>query len=1008
MERDYRNEGHDGTPFNELYVALETEETFRKLLIAFDGKYLKSVIYNENILTDRDAYDLFSFASYYENISVQVLERGGEQYRGDVNKLLILAAEAFEKITISFCEEVTRQLDSQISPALHAALCYTVCLNHQNAYTVLNNLYEQIKHLGFDTNFPSGYNQTQQVENKDSDDGASGIYHEFQSMIFFLLTRRYKQASRKAYSLLKNPKNKDKVVVHITNAVKALTEYMLRGRDSWELFYKSIDLVKRMELDALYLFIVQVLYSFGTQAKKYSIWSHLYLDNRYMRYLVDRKNVIELWESQLDAINKNCLNSENAVLSFPTSSGKTLIAEFKSIDFLTFYQKKVVYLVPTKALGQQVFRSIKSGIESIEKVAGLVMNITDKIDSSIFSKSDFVVLTPEKLELMIRNQPEIIESIGLVIVDEFHSISEDSRGLKLDFLLYRLRKNKNINYFFLSAVIPNVTDVAEWIKGEPINLEWRPTKLIRGFRIKDSKRIFFSRIGNVDISVPKGVHDTIWIASLFERLGPVLIIDGTKEWVENKAIQFRNLVQCEERISKPRLELNGELKLLLGEDHPLCELVKFGVAYHHADLESDAKLLIENALKKRIISTIFATTTLAEGVDFPVKSVILSTLYQYGQEISHRLLNNIAGRAGRAGYYNEGYAIIICPPKWEPKQAVDFWRTKNEPIYSVLSDVAKAIEAPEEHLYSWVKTRSGWERRADEAKVTWFNRILGVLESYLWALSSEGMLSLEDESINQLFQDLFIIEPEAIGSPMKKLQSWVVDKRQYVEQLSFAPEIQKILIGSGFSLQSSEMIYNSTSNFLSAIDSVKLNLEFISWFVCLAVTLEETKPKKKFKDIRHSEFLLKWIQEGSIDEAVEKSVGKATINEYIATQVRFSFAWLAFTIGKVIEEIIGEKECFPLQYFSDFVRYGTNNPIIAILFESGFDKFSAFIIASHYRGQITGNKTKDTTSIWLWLAFQDINELLKNADSENYKVRKNIIEKIVDFDVLSEWSEFEE
>lgn len=989
MERDYRPVDTGGKPFNELYAALETEDIFRKLLDTFDFKYLKGVIAQEDVVTEGDAYDLFSYASYYENTCTQILERGGEQYREDVNKLLILAATAFEKISTSFSSEVTRQLDSQIHPALHAALCYTICLNHQNAYTVLNNLFEQIKYQDFDSDVPS-------------------TYYEFQRMIFFLLTRRYKQASDKAYSLLRNSNKEDKAIVHIADAVKALTGYMLRGKDSWELFYKSIDLAKKLDLDSLYLFIVQVMHSFGTQARRYSIWSHLDLDIRYMRYLINKKMVLELWESQVDAVNATCFKSGNAVLSLPTSSGKTLIAEFKAVDYLTYNQRKVIYLAPTKALGQQVLRSIKPAIEAIKKVAGLVMNITDKIDSSTFGKSDFVVMTPEKLELMMRNQPEIIEDIGLVIVDEFHSISEDARGLKLDFLLYRLRKCNNINYFILSAVIPNATDVAQWINGEPISLEWRPTKLIRGFSIKDSKRIFFSRMGSIDISIPKGVHDTIWIASLFERLGPVLVIDGTKEWVENKAIQFLALVQCEERISKLRLELSKELLLLLGEDHPLSEMVKYGVAYHHADLEIEAKLLIENALKKRIICTLFATTTLAEGVDFPVKSVIVSTLYHSGKEISHRLLNNIAGRAGRAGYYNEGYAITVCPSHWQPSQAADFWRAKNEPVFSVLSDVAKAIDAPEDQIYSWVRTKRGWERRLDEAKVAWFNRLLGVLESYLWALSSEGVITLEDESIDQLFQELFIIEPEALGVPLKKLKGWAVGRREYVEQLSFTPEVQKILIGSGFSLQSSEKIYNATSQYLGTVHAVRLDIEFISWFVQLAVSLEETKPKNKFRNIGHGKLLLKWIQEGKVDESMENSVGKAKIKEYIATQVYFSFSWLAFTIGKVLEEIIGEKDCFLFQYFSDFVRYGTEDPVIAILLESGFDKFSASIIASHYSGEITGNKTKDTMGIWMWLAFQDIDDLLKNADTENYKVRKNIIEKIVDLGRFSEFSEIEE
>jgi hypothetical protein len=975
MERGYKSDTTGGQPFNELYVALETKDEFRRLLDGFDRKYLLSVIGIEEALpTDRDAYNLFSYASYYENIGTQVLERGGEQYRQDVNQLLLLAATAFEKIANSFHDEVTRQLDGQIHPAVHAALCYTVCLNHQNSYAVLNSLFEQTKVQDL---FSDGLDR-------------SDSYDQFQMMIFLLLTRRFRQASDIAYALLNSTRDsQDDAILLIADAVTVLTGYMLRGRDSWERYFKALERAKKMDLDSLHLFIVQVMHSFGTQTMRYSIWSHLHLDEKYLRFLVSsRKNVLELWESQVEAINKGCFSDGNVVLSLPTSSGKTLLAEFKTIDYLTNVGKKVVYLVPTKALGQQVLRSIKPAIESIHKVAGLVMSITDKIDSDTFTKSDFVVMTPEKLEIMARNQPDALDNIGLVVVDEFHSISEDARGLKLDFLLYRLRKKENINFFMISAVIPNAIDVAHWIQGESISLDWRPTKIIPGFYIRGSNRLIISRIGEIELHTPKGVDDTIETAYWVERLGPVLVIDGTKDWVESKSKKFLALVKNDDRLSEGRLELSSQLSLLLGEMHPLTEMVKYGVAYHHADLEAEAKLLVESAMKKRVIRTLFATTTLAEGIDFPVKSVIVSTIFQSGNLMTRRLLNNIAGRAGRAGYYNEGYAIILCPERWKRKDAIRYWQSGNEPVYSVLSEVAKAIKNPQRFLHN-------------EPKIAWYNRVLGVLESYLWALSNEGTINLDDESIDLLLRELFILEPSIDGPALEKLKTWAVEKRQYVEQLTLSPEIQKVLIGSGFSLKSSEIIYNAISEYANHAQSIQLDTNFIGWFTDLATTIEETKPKKKFRDIQHTEFLLKWITDGTADEGIINLVGKAKLSEYISSQVRFSFAWLAFTVGKVLEEIVGEKPCFPVQYFSDFVRYGTDNPAVAILCESGFDRISASKIALQYEQSTTGNKTTDTTEVWLWLAFQDIDSILQTVDAENYKVRRSIIDKIVDFDMFN-------
>lgn len=977
--------------FNELSHAAETRDKLTKLVIELDKQYLSHKLSGATFDSENLVADIFRYAMCLEVLATQIIFRGGEGYRDLLNDMLHVAAEAFEKLVRYFPIGLIERHDGQVHPAVHAALCYAACLNHQNAITVINRLYTNVNFNDFQT------------------PGMSRIDTLFQWMLFNLLGRKMLLADRVAANVIAETtadinSDRDKIK-KLALAVKVLTEYMLNGGDIKKVYHDYFSALKDIGSDindALYIFIIQVLNAIGLQMLEFSTRRNLQLDERFVQYLINDRGIFELWQSQLEAIKAGCLTESNVVVSLPTSSGKTLLAELRTIAFLSGYDKKVIYLVPTKALGQQILRSIRPGVESIGKNAGLVMNISDQIDSDTYENSNFVVITPEKLELMIRNRPEILDEVGLVVVDEFHSIGQDDRGLKLDFLLYRLKKLDGVLFFILSAVVDNVEEVAEWIHGLPVKLNWQPTKVTHGYYIRQGNQVTISKVGSLEIPIIPDINETVSLAAAFNEIGAVLIIDMTKDGVENKAREFLDYKKDARQPTNEQVELSNQLELLYSETHPLVEMTRHGIAYHHADMENEARSLIERALKQKQIDVLFATTTLAEGVDFPVTSVIISSLFQSGKPISMRLLNNISGRAGRAGYVNEGYAIIVCPQKWSKKDALELWRKPNEPLYSVLSDVARVLYHPEKYLYRRKRKSDGtWEIVLDEAKSGWLERILSTLESYIWALANEGIITIDDNSIDELIGELFLFPTTAEEEEKGALHGWIVQRRDELQQIKIPENVQKVLVCTGFSFVSCQRIFDEVEEYIGKAGTVYLNEDFVEWFVELAMKVKEVKPKKKYKKLQHFAILKTWVfGDGADIQVYFGAKEKLKMAEYVATQIRLLFSWLAYAVAKVIEESYGESLGFHIQYLPDFIAYGTSNPIVVNLRDLGFDKVTAAKIAEYYPNEVTGNKAQDAALLSIWLNLFDLDELLRNMDSQNLVVRKRLLKNIVNFEKL--------
>jgi len=196
-----------------------------------------------------------------------------------------------------------------------------------------------------------------------------------------------------------------------------------------------------------------------------------FLHNQIITLLKKRK-ITQFYPPQWKAI-KPGLEGNNLVVSIPTASGKTLIAEIIALQrFLKASEeskkdskkrKKILYLCPLKALANEKHKEFKKPWGDLGIRVGISTSDIDQNDFRVFF-NDLIILTNEKADSLIRSNPKLIENIQMVICDEIHLINDDSRGITLEFLLTRLMTlNPNIQIVGLSATIKNANELAEWL-----------------------------------------------------------------------------------------------------------------------------------------------------------------------------------------------------------------------------------------------------------------------------------------------------------------------------------------------------------------------------------------------------------------------------------------------------------------------------------------------------------------------------------------------------------------
>jgi helicase len=195
-----------------------------------------------------------------------------------------------------------------------------------------------------------------------------------------------------------------------------------------------------------------------------------------IKEILFNQNIKTLRPSQEKAIKNGLfLDNKNQIISSPTASGKTLVAEMAMLDTILNKKKKVIYIVPLKALASEKYKEF---LENYKDKFKIRISIGDIQNEKYNYDYDLLLVTAEKLDSLIRNNTDFISNTGLLIVDEIHLLNDEKRGPTLEIILSIFKtKFVNTRIIGLSATIGNAKEISKWLNANLIEDNWRPVTL---------------------------------------------------------------------------------------------------------------------------------------------------------------------------------------------------------------------------------------------------------------------------------------------------------------------------------------------------------------------------------------------------------------------------------------------------------------------------------------------------------------------------------------------------
>ncbi len=393
------------------------------------------------------------------------------------------------------------------------------------------------------------------------------------------------------------------------------------------------------------------------------------LEQYLSKYVVDilkSEGITELYPPQKLAVEKGLFSRKNMVISVPTASGKTLIAELAMVRSV-LEGGKSLYIVPLRALATEKFEEFKRW-EKIGLEIGISIGDYESKDEWLGDK-DIIVATSEKADSLLRNKANWLKDINCLVVDEIHLLDSVNRGAVLEILITKLRKyNPNLRIIALSATIPNAEELAEWLDAILIKSDWRPVPLYEGIFLNGVLELYKDGFLVERRILPSKDPINSLVRDCLEKGGKVLIFESTRKLAEKTAEKISKItieyIESNFEIARKILEENeGEIS------QKLAECVKMGCAFHHAGLLNSQRKIIEDNFREGDILVIVSTPTLAAGVNLPARRVIIKSYYRFESFGSFPIkvleYKQMAGRAGRPGLDDKGEAVLIARTKSE-------------------------------------------------------------------------------------------------------------------------------------------------------------------------------------------------------------------------------------------------------------------------------------------------------------------------------------------------------
>jgi superfamily II DNA/RNA helicase len=804
------------------------------------------------------------------------------------------------------------------------------------------------------------------------------------------------------------------------------------------------------------------------------------IDNYIKNYLSFEPPVIEYWPSQVKAIAMvNDEERRDFLLKMPTSSGKTQIAELTILRFLLDYSnsgKKCVYIAPYRSLAVEVEKSFRKSLGSIgykvsEIYGKFELNPAEKF---LIDQNQILIVTPEKFDAILRYVPQMWDNIGLIVIDEGHIIDPNERGLRFEFFIQRLLtkyKDKDCRFLFISAVLPNADEFAKWITGSPKQLvqsRWRPSRQMIGRLtwtgehasidytytengefdqecfvpkfIEKTKCKGLPGVGKRRNPFPTSSREALALSSLlFAKESTTLVFIPKKNHINSfcddliDALKFQGAIEkfngntfhlpAPDKESEIFKRCVGVIHSELGNDSKLINYLENGFIIHHAGLPGPVRIAIEELIRSNQISLIIATSTLAEGVNLPIKTVIVKDLYYgHNQLIDTLRFWNVCGRAGRAGKENEGQILFYL------NKTVDSFDNKINDmnklingletsrvistIFRVLNvivkewknnypkvDIAELCVYLADNSYEWVS----------EARQKFIQKLINILDSHLLSFTEESNIeSISPEDLQDILKtSLLFIQIQNRPSNLidEDLASKIFSSRINYINTKYPQNVRKRFYKLGMILPDCEKIEANRDQLHELIkqanywDDFNQNKQItllteISEYI---LSIEEVIADK-VKPAEWDRIISFWLQGFDTSDMVKDryiskfSSDPTQLRLFIEDFCGYRLPWGLNSVISYLKSYINENkeiDDIPLisLYFSGMYKYGVCDPIAVCILPYLDQKRDLALEVS----KICPFKIENPDKIIDWFKELTLDELLNNGINEDicHEIMKN-------------------
>jgi hypothetical protein len=563
----------------------------------------------------------------------------------------------------------------------------------------------------------------------------------------------------------------------------------------------------------------------------------------FVRNLVSRESarpIFEVLPPQRRTLREEGLLGSSyraVVVNLPTSSGKTFIAQFRILQALNQFEREggwVAYVVPTRALVNQITARLRQDFSplgiNVERVSPALE--IDALEANLLTDADerrrfrVLVVTTEKLDLLLRGgwEEKIDRPLTLVVVDEAHNLARETRGLRLELLLATInRECRYAQFLLLTPFVDNADDIARWLAPDSnddisLSMEWQPNDLAvlisrpqpspgrSNFHL-ELRTIFTTRKtlgrllshsetlelpGERPLGLTRGeVNGNLGklaaaTAHTLSSRGPVIVLAGR---VSDTWRIARTLQQGRSPWREPPDSTNLVQRFLareFGSDFPLVELVGYGIGVHHSGLSDEARVLMEWLLEHEHLRFLVATTTIAQGVNFPVSGVVMASYqYPYGEDMPPEDFWNIAGRAGRIDQESLGLVVLVANNDEREERLREFVNRRVLGLNSTLTDMVRRA------LHEWGHLELHRLHNLPE----WSAFLQYLAHSYR-QIGNHEQFALEVEQVLRGtlgFQDLRAQDPRLAGH-------FIAEVQNYAERIAGKP--LSLVDETGFSWES--------------------------------------------------------------------------------------------------------------------------------------------------------------------------------------------------------------